>query len=291
MKNKLISFCMIAWLLAALPLTAMAQSFDQSQTGSISVTLVSRNSDQPMAGAELSVYHVATVAVNTYGNLNYGYTEAFADCGFSLEDPALVEKLDAFVSANDISARKTVTDRHGKAHCGDIPLGLYFVKQTGAVEGFASCSSFLVTVPMKTNSGYQYQVNASPKTDVLKLTDITIQKVWNTGSTSGLPKSVTVQLLHGGQVVKTAVLDQRNHWQITYQDMPVSDSYSIQEINIPQGFMATYSQNGFLFTVTNTPALAQTGQVVWPIPVFALAGIFFLMIGFVILRKPGKQDA
>ena len=37
--------------------------------------------------------------------------------------------------------------------------------------------------------------------------------------------------------------------------------------------------------------LAQTGQLVWPIPVFALAGIFFLMAGFVILRKPGKQNA
>ncbi|MBQ5675169.1 MAG: hypothetical protein IIV45_08850, partial [Lachnospiraceae bacterium] len=30
--------------------------------------------------------------------------------------------------------------------CAELPLGLYFIKQTGAVEGFAPCTPFLVTV-------------------------------------------------------------------------------------------------------------------------------------------------
>lgn len=291
MRNKLISVFLAVWLLAALPLTVMAQQFDHSRKGSISVTLVSEPSEQPMAGAELSVYYVATVGADRDGNLLYAYTEDFAQCGFSLDDPALVQKLEAFVSENTVPSRKILTDAQGKALCGDLFLGLYFVKQTVAVEGFALCTPFLVTVPMKTDSGYVYEVDASPKTDTVKLTDITIKKVWNTGSSSGIPGSVTVQLLLDGKVLETATLNRQNNWKTTYTDMPESDGYSIRETNVPKGFTATYSRNGYVFTVTNTPALAQTGQMTWPVSVFALAGILFLTVGFAILRRPGKKDA
>ena len=269
----------------------MAQSFDHSRKGTIAVTLASKNPEQPMVGAELSVYYVATVSATSDGTLFYSFSDHFSGCDFSLEDPELVQKLNDYVSTHTVAGRKLITDSQGKAVCGELPLGLYFIMQTGEAEGFAPCAPFLVTVPMQTNSGYQYHVDASPKTDVEKYTDITIRKVWNTGSSSGIPLSVTVQLLRGSEVVETATLNSQNNWQITYRDMPESDRYSIKETNIPTGFTATYSQQGFVFTVTNTPALAQTGQVIWPIPVFALAGIVFLMVGFVILRKPGKQNA
>ena len=291
MRNKLISFCLLAWLLAVLPLTAMAQQFGYNQRGSISVTLASKNPQQPMAEAELSVYYVATMNINADGKMTYIFTSDFEACDFSLNDPAVTEKLDAYVSANTLTSQKMVTDSQGKASCSNLPLGVYFVKQTGEVEGFAPCAPFLVTVPMETDSGYQYHVDASPKTEVVRLTDITIKKVWNTGKSSGIPASVTVQLLRGEEVVQTAVLNQQNNWQITYTNMPESDSYSIKEMSGPKGFTATYSQKGYAFTVTNTPALAQTGQVIWPIPVFALAGMFFMLVGFMILRKQGKHNA
>lgn len=291
MKHKCLSLCLALLLLAALPLTALAQPFDYSQTGSISVTLVSPTPEQPMAGAELSVFHVADAGINSYGNLNYIYTEPFASCGHSLDDPDLVSKLDAFVSARQIPGRKMVTDAQGNALWTELPLGLYLVKQTGAAEGFAPCDPFLVTVPMETDEDYQYHVNASPKTDVVRLTDITVKKVWNTGKTAGLPDSVTVQLLRGDEVLETALLNARNNWQITYQNLPERDDYSIKEVAVPKGYTATYSRSGYVFTVTNTPTLAQTGQLVWPIPVFSMAGMILLLAGALLLRKPEEQDA
>lgn len=291
MRNKLISFFLLVWLLAALPVTAMAQQIDHSQKGSISVTLVSPNGAKPMVGAELSVYHVATVEAGEDGHLRYFCNAVFAEGGIMLDDPDLVSKLDALVSEKEIPSGKMVTDSKGKAQCKDLALGLYFVKQTGTVKGFAPCASFLVTVPMETASGYQYHVDASPKTDVVRLTEITIKKVWNAGSSAKIPTSITVQLLLDNQVVKTAVLNKENNWQVTYTDMPESDSYTIKEVDVPQGFTATYRKNGYIFTVTNTSKLAQTGQLVWPIPVFALAGLVLLMAGVVILRKPGNEDA
>jgi hypothetical protein len=119
--------------------------------------------------------------------------------------------------------------------------------------------------------------------------DITVKKVWNTDKTAAVPGSVTVQLLRHGEVVETATLNEANNWQITYSDLPESDGYSVKEINVPKGYTPTYAQKGHEFTVTNTASLAQTGQLIWPIPVLAAAGIFFLLMGFALLCKPEKN--
>ena len=58
MKNKLIYLCLLLVLLAALPLSAMAQELDYDRTGSVSVTLVSLDGEQPMAGAAASTWVV-----------------------------------------------------------------------------------------------------------------------------------------------------------------------------------------------------------------------------------------
>lgn len=291
MMRKFFAFFLFAWILAVLPLTAMAQQFDPDQTGSISVALVSQDGTKPMEGAELSVFHIAAVGADENGTLFYAYTDAFSDCGVELNDPELVKTLETFVSGKNIPSQKIVTDARGKAICKGLPLGLYFVKQTGTAKGFAPCASFLVTLPMKTNSGLLYDVDASPKTDVTRLISITVEKVWNIDKSTTIPKSVTVQLLRHEELVQTATLNERNGWKITYNGLPESDGYSIKEVNVPKGFTATYTQKGYTFTVTNTPSLAQTGQLIWPIPVLAMAGLFFLLTGVSILRKTEKHNA
>ena len=289
MGRKLITVFLIAWILLGMPMTAFALDYDR--VGSISVELKDQDDETPIQGAELSLYRVAKVSLNSEKNLSYNFTDAFEDCGFELDDPALSAKLDALVKENSVSAQKLVTDAHGKVTFANLPLGLYFVKQTNAVADYAPCTSFLVTVPSESADGYVYDVNASPKTDVAKLTDITIKKKWNTDASAKAADSVTVQLLKDGAVVKTATLGAQNKWQVTYTDMPESDAYSIKEVNVPKGFTATYSKSGYVFTVTNTSSLAQTGQLIWPIPVLAMAGLCLIAVGTILLRKPRNKHA
>ena len=291
MRRKMITLCVAAFLMLTCPLTVFAQDFDPEKTGCISVTLTEQYDKEPIVGAELSVYYVATVHRNANGNLSYIYTDSFKNSGIDMEDPSLATKLDAFVLEQNVSAIKVTTDENGTAICRDLALGLYFVKQTGAVEGFAPCTPFVVTVPGMNADGYLYEVNASPKTEVARLTSITIKKVWNTDASTEAADHVTVQLLRNGNVVKTATLNAQNNWQVTYTDMPESDAYSIQEIDIPQGFTATYSQTGYAFTVTNTATLIQTGQRIWPIPVLSISGMLFIAVGITLLQKKRKTDA
>ena len=284
-RNKIISFCLIAVLLIALPVTAFARELDYTQPGSIRVTLLEKTDGSPIVGAELSVYHVATVEQSAAGDLLYTYTEPFKDCGAEIDGTDLVGKLERFLGSHTVTAKKAVTDSSGTAAFSGLTLGLYFVRQTNTVDGFAPCKPFLVTVPMRSGGEYQYDVEATPKTEVEKLISITVKKVWNADATAAIPDSVTVQLLQGDTVVKTAKLHAQNKWQVTFTDMPKSDDYSVREINIPQGFTATYAQKGNCYTVTNTAALIQTGQLVWPVPVLAFAGLTLLLAGTVILRK------
>ena len=290
MGRKLFAFC-LAILLLGCSVTAFAEQWDDTRTGTISVTLLDQYGKEPLKGAELAVYYVAAVSRNQAGKLTYTYTRNFENCGIELYDSNLAVKLDAYLSENPVSAIKNITDEEGKVTFSNLKLGLYFVRQTGAVEGFAPCTSFLVTVPNQTEDGYVYEVNASPKTQVVKLTTITIKKVWNTDASTKAADSVTVQLLKAGTVVKTAVLNAQNNWQVSFPDMPESDAYSIKEINIPKGFTATYNQKGYEFTVTNTASLAQTGQLIWPIPVLAGAGVLLLVAGFVLLQKKREVNA
>lgn len=291
MGRKIISVFMIAWILLVMPMAAFAEELDMDRVGSISVTLVDPDGETPLAGAELSLYYVATVKLNEANRPSYTFTDAFAGCGAALDDPALTTVLDVFVQENATPVAKQVTDAQGAAVFTNLPLGLYFVKQTGTVENYAACTSFLVTVPNYNDEGYVYDVNATPKTDIAKLTSITIQKVWNTDESTSATDSVTVQLLKDGVVIATAVLNDENEWRIVYTNMPESDSYSIVEVDIPQGFVAAYTQNGYIFTVTNSAFLIQTGQLIWPIPVLALAGLCLIAVGCIVLRKTRNENA
>jgi hypothetical protein len=290
-SRKIIIFSITIFLLFTCSFTAFAEEFDSGKTGSISVTLIEQKQNKPIVGAELNVYYVATVSKDVDGNLIYDYTKEFEQVDTAIDDASLATKLDSFVSQRSVPSVKMTTNADGVAFCKELPIGLYFVKQTGVVEGFAPCTPFLVTIPNEKNGEYIYEVDASPKTEVAKLTSITIKKIWNTDQSTEATKNVTIQLLRNGTVVKTAHLNAQNHWQVTYADMPESDAYSVNEVDIPKGFTATVKQNGYVFTVTNTATLIQTGQLVWPIPVLAISGMLFIAIGITLLQKKRKTNA
>ena len=291
MSRKTITFCVTILLILTCSYTVFAVEFDQCKTGSISVTLIEKKQNEPIVGVELSVYYVATAMLDAEGNLIYDYTDNFEQFDTAIDDKTLAAKLDEFVSQHSVPSTKMITNGEGIAFCNQLPLGLYFVKQTGAVEGFAPCTPFLVTVPNEKNGKYVYAVYASPKTEVTRLTSITIKKVWNTDESTKAADNVTIQLLKNGNVVKTATLNVQNNWQVTFTDMPESDAYSVKEVDISKGFTATYKQSGYIFTVINTSTLIQTGQLIWPIPVLAISGMLFIAVGIMFLQKKRKTNA
>ena len=291
MMRKILSACLILLVLLLMPVTAFAKPLDVHAVGSITIILADQNEKKPVADAQIAVYHVASVVRSENGRPIYGYTPAFERCGFALDDPKLAVKLDGFVEEHTVPSENLVTDGFGRAHLANLPLGLYFVKQTEPAANNVICVPFLVTVPNQSGGEYIYDVNALPKANVVETVDVTVKKVWNVDETVKIADHVDIQLLRDGVAIKTATLNEENNWAFTFSDLPCSDAYSVLEVNIPEGFTATYAQNGYEFTVINSAALPQTGQVIWPIPLLAVVGLFLMAIGTACLKKSRERNA
>lgn len=289
MKYKIRSFLLAFVVMLNMFCGVKAEEIDLNETGSISVTLSDLENNQPIQEAKLAVYYIASINQDSSNHIFYSYCDDFKDCGVLLDDPELNLKLDKIVY-KDIYTYLVETDNNGTATLSNLPLGLYFVKQMNEIDGYAPCKPFLVTLPMLENNHYIYNVNASPKTEIEKLVSITIKKEWKADENAKIPNEVTIQLYKEDEVVKTAVLNEQNDWQITYPNMPKSDAYFVKEVNIPNGFTPIYDQYDYIFTVTNVSSLINTGQLIWPIPVLGFSGIIFITIGYIMIRKTGKQN-
>lgn len=84
------------------------------------------------------------------------------------------------------------------------------------------------------------------------LVNIVITKEWVNVSDVSQMDSVRVQLLDGSTVVRTASLSRYNDWSATFHGMNPGGHYSVQEVEVPNGFTSTVSRDGDSFVVTNT---------------------------------------
>lgn len=125
-------------------------------------------------------------------------------------------------------------------------------------------------------------------------------KVWNdAGQEHDRPKKITVQLLKNGEVYDTVILNERNSWRYIWNDLPKYDKnglpieWRVVELT-PEGYTVSITQESGTFVVTNTPkqpsvmpptdqpkepTLPQTGELWWPVPVLAAAGLLLIAAG------------
>lgn len=145
---------------------ASGTEIDFHASGSVSVTLRDRQTQTAVSGGEMTLYQVAKAAEES-GKLYWEYTNGFEDCKVNLSNPddsKLAESLESEISA---AASKTVKEigADGKVSFTNLPLGLYLLVQNKAADGYRAVSSFLVSVPFQNDSGWSYDVDASPKVD------------------------------------------------------------------------------------------------------------------------------
>lgn len=152
-------------LFSGLILYTQAASLDLTQKGSISLTLTYNK--QPVTDGKLTVYRVASISQEN-GVISYSPTQAFPifPSNGNVTSPALAKTLADYAAANKRNGTQISVDSTGKAVAKDLTVGVYLVVQTDASTGYSSITPFLVTVPVKTQAGYDYSVDASPKTSI-----------------------------------------------------------------------------------------------------------------------------
>lgn len=141
------------------------------------------------------------------------------------------------------------------------------------------------------------------------LTDIKVAKKW-IDQASVRPNSVTAELLLNGERPVVSVmtkdgtnvsfenygyadvtLNSKNTWQSYWTGVDADlATYSVKEVKVPAGYVATYKYADGVYTITNTGALIQTGQLNWPIPVLCGTGCLFILVGMLMLRRKEEEN-
>ncbi len=92
-------------------------------------------------------------------------------------------------------------------------------------------------------------------------TSLTVLKVWNDeGFESERPASVSVQLFRDGEAYGSPItLNDANNWRYTWKGLNSSYTWTIYEVDVPDGYTTSISQDGSTATITNTynPSILQ----------------------------------
>ena len=82
---------------------------------------------------------------------------------------------------------------------------------------------------------------------------VSVTKIWDDNGYPDRPTSVTVQLLCGGETHgEPVVLNAGNNWHHTWYELNEDLTWTITELEVPEGYTSSVTQDGFYFTVTNS---------------------------------------
>ncbi len=253
---------------------------DLQQPCILQISLEDHRRTEPESGAEITLYHVANLQFTGEGYI-YSYAEAFTDCAFPLDEtdsPALAGALYTYAAENSISGAAALTDDMGQVTFSGLQAGLYLAAETKTPPGYSSFIPFLTALPVTEDGEIKYDLTAKPKMGDIEETYLAVRKVWNDDG-KDRPQSITVELLKNGTPIETVTLSEENRWRYAWKVLKKDDDWDVREIHIPKGYTVSYEHNSVAFTIRNTPALIQTGQLKWPIPVLAGSGTLLILIG------------
>lgn len=171
MKKNIALFAMVI-LAAMLWLPAKAQAvelIDFDKRGSLCIT-VTDPEKKPMSGTEVTLYKVADIVPDQTVGYKLSISKDFAEGNFDMflgrddiDNTALTEALENYVSQNHISGEKQRSNDSGQVAWENMDLGVYFLTNTIAADEYTQVSSFCVTIPNLVGDTYLYDVQATPK--------------------------------------------------------------------------------------------------------------------------------
>ena len=271
MKKKRI--CVFAAFLAAALMSALTpaastdnafanlkENLDMSKKGSITLAIADPSSGTGYPGINLELIQVASVVQNEDGNYVYQYTENFTDPAVTLSLTDLsetdmgarekAETLMAYANTKGLRGTTQVTNANGQVSYGNLDLGVYLIRNYPVSENMEMIRPFLVTVPRLLNNEYVYDVNAT-----------------------GKPEAPDI----GGD--KPEDPTEKNKNKNKNKNNNNGSNLSGNATNNPSG------SSGNAITGSRLP---QTGQLWWPVPILAGAGIILIVIG--IMRRRRSDD-
>lgn len=309
-KRILIMLIVLLVYITQLSLTPLAVSVDTK--GSITLSTFSKESRVPISGAVFRLYCFA-LAQTGWEGLNFEYTDDFSSNGMDirdLSDSYLPSHLAVYAESNSLAFTEKSTDDTGYLSFDNLSVGAYLVVPVSIDEEYLTPAPFIVCVPMmdETQNKWIYDVDATPKIEIdYDVTDektyISVQKLWE--GTDTFPESITAALVKDGVVIDTIELSETNNWYHKWEKLDVNHSWNVIEMDVPDGYEVSYEASQMTVIITNTATeeestgpdetttgeeLIDTGQLNWPVPTFAIAGLLIFSVGWILLNFDKKDE-
>lgn len=141
--------------------------------------------------------------------------------------------------------------------------------------------------------------------------EYSVTKVWKRDENllEYRPGYVTVEIYCDGELAETVKLTEENGWKYSWTS-DEKHEWLVKETDVSNDYTVTYANGDKLFIINNTcrrtqgskdhqddspapqqpsqpdePKLPQTGQLWWPVPVLALAGVVLVVVGLKLRTK------
>lgn len=261
--------------------------------------------DAHLPGVTFELYQVADMDADARFALRSPYSTLNIDINAmkNAADWAAASEAMKALSATETPAFTGTTDENGRVAFDGLTPGLYLVSGAPVVIGgwAYSFQSFLTSVPTRdVDDAWQYSVLSTIKLERSPaLIDLECVKVWdddNRGSTR--PTQIEVHLLQDGVQIDKVFLSNDNNWHHIFKDLPADHVYTLNEVigeNVY--YEAEYSVVNGVYVITNhrtvtptpTPSIPSTGQLWWPVPLLAGAGMILFVSGWILHRKWSQE--
>lgn len=144
---------------------------DLDAVGSVSVTMADPETLRVVSGGTLTLYRVADVRLDNDADYSFELTEDFAGSTADLTgalDADLARGLADYAADAGLTGVTREVSSDGLVRFSDLAPGLFLLVQHLAAEGYYEVSPFLVSIPLEEDGAYVYDVDATPKMELLK---------------------------------------------------------------------------------------------------------------------------
>lgn len=319
--NRRRGFIGFAAAILCVLLIGLFQAGDAYAAGSVdvsaptSLTLTYEHVGVTIGKVPVRIYRVASVDESDVYTLNGDFSSypVKLDTAFtSSEWDSAANTLKGYVTADGISpTAQGATASDGTVNFSGLTSGLYLVisDQVTESDGITYVTApFLISLPnLDSNDRWVYDVTSQPKVTTSSPSSADIQykvvKHWSDeGYESIRPTSITVGIYRDGALDSTQTLDGSNDWSYSWKATDDGSVWSVVEMDVPDDYTVTVTQEGVTFIATNTyvppttptnpggttppssgsnVSLPKTGDTTpwWPIILAAGSGLILLVIG------------
>ncbi len=313
---------LISFAIVAFTLSATAAAF-LDKNGSVTLRVTDSETDIPLKNVAFRLYFVAR-AYESGNSIRYELIPPYDESKIGiddLQDASLPIHLAYFAESRSLPYTEKSTDENGVLVFEDLTPGLYLIVPAQEIEGCYMPSPFVVSVPEydTVNKTWVFDVDASPKiiggvVDGDEDTYISVVKKWKTEKE--IPEKITIVLLRDFKEFAKIELNEDNNWHYRWDGLSKDFVWSVVESQVPDGYKVCYETSSNTVTIINKyneegttepgegttrPSdgeedddgkddLADTGQLNWPIPVFAVAGLLLFSIGWAVLNFGKKEN-